>query len=87
MSTETITKKFSEAFHSTNEKHVRWFKSLHDATQEEKSVDKVLAANPFGIKPNKAEMLEWIHIQFILSMKYAHCVLEGKAWVPPQINS
>lgn len=84
MSTETITKKFSVAFDAKNETHVKWFKSIHDATQQEKSVDKVLTANPFGIKPTKNEMLEWVNIQFILSMKYAHSVLEGNAWVPPQ---
>ena len=84
MESTTITKQFSSAFDSKNETHVRWFKSLHDATQNEKSVDKVLAANPFGIKPTKKDMLEWVHIQFILAMKYAMNVLDGDAWVPAQ---
>jgi hypothetical protein len=81
---ETITKKFADSFDTKNEIHVKWFKSLHDATQNEKSVDKVLSANPFGIKPSKVEMLEWVNVQFILAMKYAHSVLEGNAWVPAQ---
>jgi hypothetical protein len=84
MDTPTITKKFSNVFDSKKQEHVLWLKSLHDATQNEKSVDKVLLANPFGIKPNKTEMLEWINIQFILAMKYAMSVLEGEAWVPAQ---
>lgn len=80
----TITKQFADQFNSRNESHVKWFKSLHDATQNEKSVDKVLDANPFGIKPSKKDMLEWVHIQFILAMKYATDVLNGNAWVPTQ---
>ena len=81
---ETITKQFSTAFDSKNEIHVKWFKSLHDATQNEKSIDKVLVANPFGIRPTKTDMLEWVHIQFILAMKYSMNVLSGDAWVPVQ---
>jgi hypothetical protein len=82
---ETITKKFSNAFDSRNKEHVLWFKNLHVSTLAEKSVDKVLDANPFGIKVSKTECLEWVNIQFILAMKYATCVLDGKAWVPPQV--
>jgi hypothetical protein len=82
---ETITKKFSSAFDAKNETHVLWFKSLHIATITEKSVDKVLDANPFGIKVSKKDCLEWVNIQFILAMKYSTCVLDGKAWVPPQV--
>jgi len=81
---ETITKQFSSAFDSNNEKHVMWFKSLHLATLQEKSVDKVLDANPFGIKVSRKDCLEWVNIQFILGMKYATSVLDGKAWVPTQ---
>jgi len=80
----TITKKFSAAFDSENESHVMWFQSLHLATINEKSVDKVLYANPFGIKVSSKEVLEWVNIQFILAMKYSTCVLDGKAWVPIQ---
>ena len=83
-SATTITKQFADQFNSKNESHVKWFKSLHDATQNEKSVDKVLVVNPFGIKPSKQDMLEWVHIQFIIGMKYATDVLNGNAWVPPQ---
>lgn len=79
---DSITKKFSSAFDSNNEKHVLWFKSLHDATQNEKSVDKVLDENPFGIKLSRKDMLEWVHIQFILAMKYAVDVLYRRAWIP-----
>jgi len=81
----TITKKFSSAFDPKNETHVVWFRSLHQGTLDEKSVDKILYANPFGIKVKKSECLEWVNIQFIIGMKYATSVLEGKAWVPPQV--
>ena len=84
MEVPTITRKFSQAFESKNKTHVLWLKSLHDATQNEKSVDKVLVSNPFGITIDKKDMLEWINIQFVLAMKYAMNVLEGDAWVPVQ---
>ena len=41
-------------------------------------------ANPFGIKVSRKDCLEWVNIQFILGMKYATSVLDGKAWVPTQ---
>ena len=85
MSDQTITKKFSSSFDPKNETHVMWFKSLHQGTLNEKSVDKILDANPFGIKVSKKECLEWVNIQFIIGMKYATSVLDGKAWVPPQV--
>jgi len=85
MSDQTITKKFSSSFDAKNESHVLWFKSLHQGTLNEKSVDKILDANPFGIKVSKKECLEWVNIQFIIGMKYATSVLDGKAWVPPQV--
>jgi hypothetical protein len=81
----TITKKFSAAFDATNEKHAKWFHSLHVATINEKSVDLILYDNPFGITVSKKECLEWVNIQFILAMKYSISVLEGHAWVPPQV--
>jgi len=84
MESPTITRKFSQAFDSKNNTHVLWLKSLHDATQNEKSVDKVLVTNPFGITITKKEMLEWINIQFVLAMKYAMNVLDCEAWVPVQ---
>jgi hypothetical protein len=81
----TITKKFSLAFDAKNATHVMWFRDLHQGTLNEKSVDKILDANPFGIKVSKKECLEWVNIQFIIGMKYATSVIEGKAWVPPQV--
>jgi hypothetical protein len=87
MDTPTITRKFSQAFDSKNKEHVLWLKSLHDSTQNEKSVDSVLIANPFRVTISKKEMLEFINIQFVLAMKYAMNVLEGEAWVPVQKGS
>jgi 23S rRNA G2445 N2-methylase RlmL len=84
MDTPTITRKYAQAFKSTDQEHVMWLKSLHDATQNEKSVDKILVNNPFGVTITKKEMLEFINIQFVLAMKYAMNVLEGQAWVPVQ---
>jgi hypothetical protein len=80
----TITKKFSNAFDPKNSSHVIWFRDLHHGTLNEEPVDKILEANPFGIEVSKKDALEWIHIQFVIAMKYATSVIEGKAWVPPQ---
>ena len=87
MDSPTITRKFSQGFDSKKQEHVLWLKSLHDATQHEKSVDKILVDNPFGVTISKKEMLEFINIQFVLAMKYAMNVLEGEAWVPVQKGS
>jgi hypothetical protein len=81
----TITKKFSAAFDPKNAEHVIWFRDLHQATLQEQNVEGVLSSNPFNIKVKKNETLEWVNIQFIIGMKYATSVLEGKAWVPKQV--
>jgi hypothetical protein len=80
----TITKKFSTAFDSSNKDHVVWFQKLYEASTNEKPVDVILKENPFKINVSKNEMLEWVHIQFVLAMKYTGSVLTGGAWVPPQ---
>ena len=80
--TATITKKISQAFDPKQESHIMWFKLLHESTQDEKDVEKVMLNNPFGIRPTKKEVLEWIHIQFILGLKYSVAVLNGAAWIP-----
>lgn len=80
--TATITKKISQAFNPNDESHVLWFKKLNDSTQLEQDVSKVLNDNPFKIKVTRKEMLEWIHIQFVLAMKYAVAVLNCDAWTP-----
>lgn len=80
----TVTKKFGDAFDPMNESHVTWIKQLHDSTQSEKNIEKVMTENPFKIKVAKKDVLEWIEIQFMLSMKYTIAVLNCKAWVPSQ---
>jgi hypothetical protein len=79
----TITKKFGDAFDPKNQTHVMFIKKVHDG-MESRNMEKIINENPFGLKVTRKESLEFIHIQFILTMKYAISVLEGKAWVPPQ---
>lgn len=79
----TITKKFGDAFDPLNEKHVMYLKKLHESLDERKMAP-VFMDNPFGIKVNKNELLDAMYVQFILSMKYAIAVINGKAWIPPQ---
>ena len=81
----TITKKISTAFDPKNSAHVIWFRDLHQGTLNEKSIDKILEANPFGIKVSKKDCLDWVDTLFSVGMKYATSVVEGNAWVPKQV--
>lgn len=83
----TITERFSHAFDPKDKSHVVWLKSLHTATQEKKNIDLIFVGNPMRVSVKSHELLEWINVQFILCMKYAHAVLEEKAWVPGNLGT
>lgn len=82
---ETITQRFVDAFDTTNKKHVQWLKKFFEFSktiaESRGSIDKFLDSNPFGIKLKKEEYLDWVHIHFVLSMKYARDVFEKKALI------
>ncbi len=84
----SVTKRFSNAFDSKNEEHLRWVYDLHLAfknaptSKDPKAVVKVIDANPFKIKVRQDEMLDFAMVEFSLCMKYAIDVMEGKAIVP-----
>lgn len=86
MNSNTVTKKFIEAFDSSNKVHVKWLKKFFDFAENlattRQPVDEFIDSNPFGIKVTKEELIEWIHIHFSLAMLYSKEVLHGKAWVP-----
>ena len=81
----TITQKFVEAFDTSNKKHVLWLKKFFDFSkniaENRESAEDFLDSNPFGIKLKKEEYLEWVHIHFVLSMKYARDVFDKKALI------
>jgi hypothetical protein len=83
----SVTENFKNAFDSSNEVHVKWlasfFKYAKNLASSREPIDKFIQKNPFGIKLSDKELQEWIHIHFILSMKYSQDVLDRKAWIPP----
>lgn len=82
----TITQKFVDAFDSSNKKHVEWLRKFFSFTKNiaetRGNIKDFLDDNPFKIKLSDQEYLEWVHIHFVVSMKYARDVLEKNAWIP-----
>lgn len=88
MNSETVTKRFIDAFDTSNKVHVKWLKKFFDFAENlatsRKPIDEFINTNPMGIKVSQSEIIEWIHIHFSLAMKYSKDVLLGKAFVPNQ---
>ena len=86
----TVTSKFIKAFDAKNEAHVKWLGSMFDMAESmidpssKIDVVKEINKNPMGIKLERSEALDWAHIHFVLSTKYAQAVWNRRAWVPPQ---
>ena len=82
----TITQKFVNAFDPLQKKHVVWlgkfFEYSKNIAETKVQANDFMDTNPFGIKFTKDEYLEYVHIHFVLAMKYSQAVLEKKAWVP-----
>lgn len=79
----TVTSKFSSQFDPSNLTHVIWLSKFFDFTEnlatKRNSIDDFLNSNPMGIVVSKEEMMDWVQIHFIISMKYAQAVFKGKA--------
>lgn len=86
MSSETVTQRFINAFNCKDKKHVQWLKKFFEYASNlatsKASIGDFIDTNPFGVKVTKEELLEWVHIHFCLSMKYAKSVLDSDAWIP-----
>lgn len=86
----TTTAQFIKAFKADNEKHVRWLGRMIDLGEvvcnPESRVDIVgeINKNPMGVKLEQRDALDWAHIHFVLSAKYAQSVWKGQAWIPPK---
>ena len=90
----TITK----AFDPTNQKHVLWLKDLMKLTdvtkipnplEQERALkranpEKLLQANPMGVKMTKEDFMQFPMTHFGLAMLYTNAVLSGEAWIPPE---
>lgn len=79
----TITAKFSSQFDPSNVSHVRWLGKFFEFTEtlatKRNKIDEFLNTNPMGIVVKSEEMMDWVQIHFIISMKYAKAVFDGTA--------
>lgn len=83
----TPTDRFAKAFNPQNMTHVMWLSKFFEYAEkldDRSTVDigTFINTNPMGLTLKKEEMLDWVHIHFILGMKYAQNVLKGTAFVP-----
>lgn len=83
----TVTERFKDAFDSSNQAHVKWlakfFKYAKNIGISRSPIDEFINTNPMRVRMETSELMDWIHVHFILAMKYAQDVLDGKAWTPP----
>ena len=83
----TLTSKFSDAFDPMNEAHVKWLGKFFDFAEnlatKRGNIDDFINSNPMGIKVSKDDMADWVHVHFIVSMKYTRAIFKGKAKIPP----
>ena len=82
----SVTDRFMNAFDSKNSEHVKWlakfYKYAKNLASNREPIEKFINTNPMGVTMESSETLDWIHIHFILAMKYSQDVLDGKAWIP-----
>jgi hypothetical protein len=82
----SVTDRFKNAFDSKNSEHVKWlakfYKYAKNLASNREPIEKFINTNPMGVTMESSETLDWIHIHFILAMKYSQDVLDGKAWIP-----
>ena len=81
------TSKFTKAFDATNQKHVEWLShmcNIAETLSPEKRTNLMseINKNPFSIKMNEMDVLDWPHIHFCLCAVYAKAVLKNTAFIP-----
>ena len=81
------TSKFVKAFDVQSKTHVEWLSHMCDIAETlspEKSTNMMseINKNPFGIKLDQMDVLDWPHIHFCLCAVYAKAVLKNKAFIP-----
>ncbi len=88
----SVTSKFANLFDPSNKAHVMWlskfFEFAENIATKRPDIDSFLNSNPMGIIVKQEEMMDWVQIHFMVSMKYAKDVLAGKAFIPskyPQV--
>ena len=81
------TSKFVKVFDPTSEIHVKGFSHMCDiaetlSPEKRTNLMSEINKNPFNIKMNEMDALDWPHIHFCLCAVYAKAVLRGKAYIP-----
>ena len=90
MASQTVTSQFIQAFRPGNEAHVKWLGRMFDMAESMAdpstpvNIVKEINKNPMGVKLGQNDALDWAHIHFVLSAKYAQAVWKGQAWIPPK---
>jgi hypothetical protein len=85
---ETVTSKFASLFDPTSVSHVEWLMKFFDLSKVALDIDKkvdvvgFIHTNPMGITLSSKEVLDWVEIHFIVSMKYMKLFMDGKAYIP-----
>lgn len=82
----TVTKRFLNRFNPADPSHVKWLKSIHDEVQsmdtnKSTQVLSLITNNPMNVNVTQTDMMEWVHIQFIVSMKYCGAVFDKTAHI------
>lgn len=84
----TLSSRFVDSFDPSKATHVIWLSKFFDFAEnlasQRGNIDSFINTNPMGIVVKHDEMLEWVHIHFVLAMKYSQAVLKGSAFIPPQ---
>ena len=81
------TSKFVKAFDVQSKTHVEWLSHMCDIAEtmspdNAKNMMTEINKNPFGIKLDQMDVLDWPHIHFCLCAVYAKAVLKNKAFIP-----
>jgi len=80
-----MASKFIKAFVPSNQEHVEWLKNLlKEGANLNQDVISFLNKNPLGVKLDRDDELQWVHVQFSLCAVYAKAVLNGQAFIPTQ---
>ena len=86
----SVTSKFAKEFDPTKSEHVRWLVKFFDFSEnlatKRLDIESVLGTNPMKIHVKKEEMIDWVQIHFMVSMKYANAVLKGSAFIPSKYS-
>ncbi len=87
----TVTDRFAKAFEPKNASHVKWlsdfFKYAENLDKSSQDISTFINTNPMKVHLKREEMLDWVHIHFILGMKYAQNVLKGQAYIPNSVTT